>query len=88
MASRSADAAPDRSNAIGEDNVHIRKSLTLRCLLLIALTLSWGTSQVWGQSTKKDKDPKVTRDQVYKEKFKKIPPSEQKKAAKLAASVV
>jgi FtsP/CotA-like multicopper oxidase with cupredoxin domain len=50
-----------------------------RCLLLIALALSWGMSQGWGAPKKKP-----TRDEVYVKKFKKIAPSVQKKAAKEA----
>ena len=48
-------------------------------LALAVTALTWGIPQGAGQSKK------VTRDQVYKEKFKKIPPSQQKKAAILAA---
>jgi FtsP/CotA-like multicopper oxidase with cupredoxin domain len=50
-------------------------------LVLAVVALSWGIPQGAGQSQNKKK---VTRDQVYKEKFKRIPPSEQKKAAQLA----
>ena len=43
------------------------------------------TADAAAQATKDKPKGKVTRDQVYVEKFKRIAPSEQKKAAKLAA---
>jgi FtsP/CotA-like multicopper oxidase with cupredoxin domain len=59
--------------------------LFMRLALFLTMAYSLGIGQsLWAQSTKKDK-VKVTRDQAYAEKFKKISPSEQKKAAKEAA---
>ncbi len=51
-------------------------------LIMMAVAVSLATGVNYAQKPKKDK---VTRDQVYKEKFKRIPPSVQKKAAKDAA---
>ncbi len=59
-----------------------RRYKVLVRLLLIAAAISLGLSPGLVQAQKKDK---VTRDQVYVEKFKKIAPSVQKAAAKAAA---
>ena len=59
-----------------------RRYKNLVRLLLIAAAISLGLSPGLVQAQKKDK---VTRDQAYVEKFKKIAPSVQKEAAKAAA---
>jgi FtsP/CotA-like multicopper oxidase with cupredoxin domain len=51
------------------------------CCAFIVAAAAWG---VYAQNGKANGKGKPSRDQVYKEKFKKIPPSEQKKAAQLA----
>jgi FtsP/CotA-like multicopper oxidase with cupredoxin domain len=59
--------------------------ISVRLLLVAALALASGIGQSWTQEKKKDTIAKVTRDQVYVEKFKRIAPSDQKKAAMEAA---
>jgi FtsP/CotA-like multicopper oxidase with cupredoxin domain len=52
---------------------------TWLCCAFIVAAATWGAHAQSGNGK-----GKATRDQVYKEKFKKIPPSQQKKAAQLA----
>ncbi len=61
-----------------------RKFLLVLSIALAVALLSLGTGPGWAQSPQKKKG-KVTRDQTYVEKFKRIAPSLQKKAAQDAA---
>jgi FtsP/CotA-like multicopper oxidase with cupredoxin domain len=57
-------------------------SISVHLIFLALFALSFGASLSYGQSAnKKDKTAKVTRDQAYVEKFKKIAPSLQQEAA-------